>query len=176
MPCADCDTCWADARLVTPIPALGPRGEGWVLLQVALILLIAILGALALPAAIEEWLSSWPFVVQGALLVVIGGWAVIQAARRLGDSLTAMPRPRDDASLVQDGIYARVRHPMYAGIMGLGLGWALVTLSLGALVVALVLAMVLDLKARREEGWLAERYPGYPEYRSRTHRFIRGVY
>lgn len=161
---------------MTSIPALGPRGEGWVLLQVALILLVAIVGALALPAAIEEWLSSWPVVAQGALLVGIGGWVVMRAARRLGDSLTALPRPRDDARLVQDGIYARVRHPMYAGIVGLGLGWALVTLSLPALVVALVLAIVLDLKARREEGWLADRYPGYPEYRSRTHRFIRGVY
>ena len=161
---------------MTSIPALGPRGEGWVLLQLVLILVIAILGALALPAAIVGWPARWPFVIQGALLLGVGGWVVIQGARRLGDSLTAMPRPRDGASLVQDGIYARVRHPMYAGIVGLGLGWALVTLSLPALVAALVLALVLDLKARREEGWLAERYTGYPEYRSRTHRFIRGVY
>lgn len=161
---------------MTSIPALGPRGEGWVLLQLALILVIAILGALALPAALAGWPARWPFVIQGALLLGVGGWVVIQGARHLGDSLTAMPRPRDDASLVQDGIYARVRHPMYAGIVGLGLGWALVTLSLPALVGALVLALVLDMKARREEGWLAERYTGYPEYRSRTHRFIRGVY
>ena len=161
---------------MTSIPALGPRGEGWVLLQLALILVIAILGALALPTAIAGWPARWPFVIQGALLLGVGGWVVIQGARRLGDSLTAMPRPRDDASLVQDGIYARVRHPMYAGIVGLGLGWALVTLSLPALVAALVLAPVLDLKARREERWLAERYAGYPAYRSRTHRFIRGVY
>lgn len=161
---------------MTPIPALGPRGEGWVLLQVALILVTAILGALALPAAIGGWPDGWPFAVQGALLFGIGGWVVVQGARRLGDSLTAMPRPRDDASLVQDGIYARVRHPIYAGTVGLALGWALVTLSLPALVAALVLAVVLDLKARREEEWLVERYPTYAEYRSRTHRFIRGVY
>jgi protein-S-isoprenylcysteine O-methyltransferase Ste14 len=161
---------------VTSIPALGPRGEGWLLLQLALILVIAILGALALPAAIAGWPAGWPFVIQGTLLLGVGGWVVVQGARRLGDSLTAVPRPRDDASLVQDGIYARVRHPMYAGIVGLGLGWALVTLSLPALVVALLLALVLDLKARREEEWLAERYTGYPEYRSRTHRFIPGVY
>jgi protein-S-isoprenylcysteine O-methyltransferase Ste14 len=161
---------------VTTIPALGPRGEGWVLLQLALILVIAIVGALALPAALAGWPAGWPFVIQGMLLLGVGGWVVIQGARRLGDSLTAVPRPRDDASLVQDGIYARVRHPMYAGIVGLGLGWALVTLSLPALVAALVLALVLDLKARREEGWLAERYANYPEYRSRTHRFIPGVY
>lgn len=146
------------------------------MLQLALILVIAILGALALPAAIASWPARWPFVIQGALLLGVGGWVVIRGARHLGDSLTAMPRPRDDASLVQDGIYARVRHPMYAGVAGLGLGWAFVTLSLPALVAGLVLALVLDLKARREEEWLAERYTGYPEYQSRTHRFIRGVY
>jgi len=161
---------------VTRIPALGPRGEGWVILQLALILVIAIVGALALPAAISAWPDNWPFVIQGVLLFVVGGWVVGVGVRRLGPSRTAMPRPRDDATLIQDGIYARIRHPIYAGLVGLGVGWALGTISLPALIGALVLAVVLDLKARREEVWLAERYPEYPDYRARTHRFIPGVY
>lgn len=87
-----------------------------------------------------------------------------------------MPRPRDEASLVTGGIYRRVRHPIYLGLIALAMGWACVTLSPLALAAAIALAVVLDLKARREEFWLTERYSEYPRYRARTHRFIPGVY
>jgi len=33
-----------------------------------------------------------------------------------------------------------------------------------------------DLKSRREERWLEERYPGYAAYRARTRRLIPGLY
>lgn len=175
MPSAACAACLADG-FVTRIPALGPRGEGWVVLQLALLLVIAVIGALALPAMLAAWPDGWPFIVQGVALIGIGGITALRGVRGLGSSLTALPHPRDDASLVEEGIYARLRHPIYAGIMGLGLGWALVTLSLPALAAATALVVVLDLKARREEMWLARRYPAYPAYRARTHRFIPGVY
>lgn len=161
---------------MTRIPALGPRGEGWVVLQLVLILATAVLGALAFPDALAAWPTGWPFILQGAFLVVIGSAAVGLGVRGLGRTPTALPRPRDDATLVEDGIYASIRHPIYAGIMALGVGWALLTLSLTALVVAGGLAGVLDLKARREEEWLIEAFPQYQDYRARTKRFVPGVY
>lgn len=145
-------------------------------LQIALILFIAVSGALALPAAIAGLGDDWPLVVVGAVAIGIGGWIVWSATRRLGESFSALPRPHEQATLVRDGIYARVRHPIYAGVICLGLGWAAVTRSLPALITTVVLAAVLDLKARREEFWLAERFADYAEYRSRTHRFIPGLY
>jgi protein-S-isoprenylcysteine O-methyltransferase Ste14 len=87
-----------------------------------------------------------------------------------------MPRPIDDAVLISDGIYRSLRHPIYAGVMLLGIGWALLTASVFALGLALLLAVVLDLKARREEVWLRERFAGYAEYATRTRRFLPGVY
>jgi protein-S-isoprenylcysteine O-methyltransferase Ste14 len=42
--------------------------------------------------------------------------------------------------------------------------------------VAVLLAGWLDLKSRREEAWLVERYPAYAEYRARTARFVAGLY
>ena len=37
----------------------------------------------------------------------------------------------------------------------------------------MLLIALLDLKARREEAWLEERYAGYEAYRLRTpHRFV----
>ena len=41
---------------------------------------------------------------------------------------------------------------------------------------AQLLAIWLDLKSRREEGWLRGRYPEYEAYRQRTRRFIPGAY
>lgn len=161
---------------MTRIPALGSRGEGWVVLQIALVFVSAVAGALALPEAVRGLADDWSLVVLGAAAMGFGGWVVLSATRRLGDSFTALPRPHEDATLIQTGMYARIRHPIYAGVMCLGLGWAVATRSLPALIAALTLAVVLDLKARREEFWLAERYPAYPDYRSRTHRFIPGVY
>lgn len=39
-----------------------------------------------------------------------------------------------------------------------------------------LLAIVLDLKRRREEAWLAARYPGYGAYRARTKALIPFLY
>jgi protein-S-isoprenylcysteine O-methyltransferase Ste14 len=45
-----------------------------------------------------------------------------------------------------------------------------------ALVPTAVAAVFLELKSRREEAWLAERYTEYDEYRRRVRwRFIPGV-
>jgi protein-S-isoprenylcysteine O-methyltransferase Ste14 len=87
-----------------------------------------------------------------------------------------MPRPRAEARLIESGIYARLRHPIYAGLMLAGLGWSVVTASLPALLVALLLAAFLDAKARREEAWLLDHYPGYADYRHRSKRFVPGIY
>jgi protein-S-isoprenylcysteine O-methyltransferase Ste14 len=155
------------------IPDLGPNGEGWVVGQVALILAIAALGALAVPHAFD---GASGFVralqiIAGAVLMLTGALVVWIGIGDLGPSLTPTPRPRSDGQLVVQGIYARIRHPIYAGIIELAIGWAGVTGSGLALVLSLILAVWLDLKSRREEAWLIERYPEYAAYRERTPRF-----
>jgi protein-S-isoprenylcysteine O-methyltransferase Ste14 len=106
----------------------------------------------------------------------LGAWLILQGFNDLGDSLTPVPRPRSDANLVETGIYRRLRHPIYAGLIAGALGWAGLTAMLGVLLVAVLLAAFLDAKARREEAWLLDRYEGYAEYRRRTKRFVPGIY
>lgn len=112
----------------------------------------------------------------GIAEIAIGGWALFRAFRELGPSLTPFPRPADGSNLVRKGIYARIRHPIYAGLMLASIGWATATRSLPAFVVALALCLFMDAKARREEAWLLERYPDYATYRRQTRRFLPGVY
>jgi protein-S-isoprenylcysteine O-methyltransferase Ste14 len=45
-----------------------------------------------------------------------------------------------------------------------------------ALVLAAVLAVFLDAKARREEAWLKEVYPEYTIYAQQVKRLVPGVY
>jgi protein-S-isoprenylcysteine O-methyltransferase Ste14 len=156
------------------LPSLGSRGEGWLALQ--LVLMAAIVGSSLI---FEPFVSGAARVLLGALgvsLLVVGLGLVVLGSRRLGRGATPFPRPQPGAELAADGVYRRVRHPIYVGVIVSALGWTLVTASLSALVLVGLLAVLLDLKARREERWLDEHYPGYADYRRRTRRFIPRLY
>ena len=160
------------------IPSLGPRGVGWVLLQGILLALVGAAGLRALAGADGLLGAAWSGPVRiltSAVAVALMGAGVVQAwrgVRDLGESLTPLPHPRDDADLVETGIYGSVRHPIYGGLILLGLGWALLAASPLALALALLLVPFFWLKSSIEERWLEQRFAGYDAYRDRTGRFI----
>ena len=158
------------------LPSLGSRGGGWVLGQVLLIFLEGLVSYPAFDALPPESPGGWLSMGAGAGLLLAGGWLVYRGVDALGSGLTPFPAPTERGDLVQAGIYRRIRHPIYAGIIALAAGWAFLVVSPWALAVATLLAIWLDLKSRREEDWLVERYPQYAAYRRRTSRFLPGVY
>lgn len=109
--------------------------------------------------------------VIGALLL---GSGIVELRR--ARAFTAVPRPRADAMLVETGAFRLVRHPIYGGLILGTFGLAVIAPWTGTFVAVALLAVVLDLKRRREEAWLAERYPGYTAYRARTKALIPFVY
>ena len=151
------------------LPALGPRGEGWVLLQG--IILVAIAAAGMLGPAWGDDLRILTSVV-GAALILAGGILAVRGVVDLRESLTPLPYPRDDARLVDTGAYRLVRHPIYGGLILGAAGGGLLTASPAALLGAGGLFVFFDLKSRREEAWLARTYEGYDAYRDRTRRFF----
>jgi protein-S-isoprenylcysteine O-methyltransferase Ste14 len=151
------------------MPALGPRGEGWVVLQGVLFGAIVAAGWLgpAWPSAWQPWLRV-ASVISGAL----GALLVVDGVRHLGGSLTPFPKPAEGSSLREGGVYRLVRHPIYGGVLLLSLAWTLWS-SAVALVPSLLLAALFEGKRHREEAWLVGRYPGYEGYRRRVRcRFI----
>ncbi len=158
------------------LPDLGPRGEGWVVGQLALIGLVILLGLPGLRRLPPESVIGWVGFVVGAVAIAVGCWLAIRAIAILGGSMSPMPRPRSDGRLVESGIYTRLRHPIYAGLMLASLGWSALAQVAEAFAAALLLVAFLDAKARREEAWLLERYDGYAEYRRRSKRFLPGIY
>ncbi len=106
----------------------------------------------------------------GGGLFALGLGLLAWAGLRLGASLTPFPAPRTDQTVKTTGPYALVRHPMYGGGILIALGWSIIFATVLGLALTLVLAVFLDLKARREEAWLSERLEGYTAYRERTPR------
>ncbi len=156
---------------MTRLPQLGRRGEGWVVIQAILLVLAALAGLLG-PA----WMGAARLATSLIGVVLMGGglaFAVLGVRHLQGrDALTPLPFPRDEAALVETGVYGVVRHPIYSGIIIGAAGWGLLTASPAALAMAVGLFAFFDLKSRREEAWLERRFPGYPAYRARTPRLI----
>ena len=155
------------------IPDLGRRGEGWVALQV--ILLIAVVGA-GFAGPIWSGPARMLGVIAGMALMTSGVGLVTAGILRLRRQLTAYPRPVPGGRLIEDGVFGLVRHPMYGGGVIAALGWGLAMASPIALAGTFVLGVFFDLKSRREEAWLGEQFAGYAAYRQRTRRLIPWLY
>jgi protein-S-isoprenylcysteine O-methyltransferase Ste14 len=113
----------------------------------------------------------------GGLLCIVGlGFAVL-ASIALGCNLSPFPKPKEKGTLVESGIFSVVRHPIYSGLSLAAFGWSLIWNSIAALVVALLLLLTFfDIKGRREEHWLEEKFPSYAAYKSRVKKLIPFVY
>ena len=150
----------------------GARGEWYVAGQLVLIAVV-FLGPRTLPD-----LPVWPAplapisIFVGAALVFAGGCLLLAGLFRLGSNLTPLPFPKPHATLVQTGPYRLVRHPMYAGGIALAYGWALVVRGWLTLVYATVLLIFLELKSAREERWLTDKFPDYPDYQRCVRKLI----
>jgi protein-S-isoprenylcysteine O-methyltransferase Ste14 len=155
------------------LPDLGRRGEGWFLAQLLLFAAIALAGAVG-PA--WSGLQRAVSLVLGVLLACGGGLLSFRGLVDLDGNLTPFPRPLPGGHLVDSGAYSLVRHPIYGGLVLVAFGWGLGTGSVLAVLGSVVLALFFDLKSRREEIWLTERYDGYLAYRARTRRLLPWLY
>jgi protein-S-isoprenylcysteine O-methyltransferase Ste14 len=155
----------------------GTRGEYWVLAQGLILLGFALLPQWH-PAAWERWPLTVTYGRQ-AIALGMSGLAIVLLVKGLldlGDNLTPLPYPRAESSLVQSGVYSWVRHCLYSGLIFGTMAYSLWSLSLPHLLTAGLLFCVLDIKARKEEAWLLERFPEYADYQQRVSKFIPWLY
>lgn len=150
---------------------MGQRGELWVMVQAALLVLFVVL-----PGDASFWPYTSVFSVVGWICVACSLLLLAWSALNLGRSLTPFPRHREDGELITSGAYRIVRHPIYLGVLLICLGFAMATSSLARLGLTLVLFVFFDRKARREERWLIERYSGYGQYRRHVKKLIPWLY
>jgi protein-S-isoprenylcysteine O-methyltransferase Ste14 len=151
----------------------GRRGEWYVALQLCLFALVVFgpTGGSAWPAPLAALAGP-----AGIALIVVGGLISAAAALHLGPHLTPLPHPKDSCELIDSGLYAWVRHPIYCGIILAAFGWALYVQGVLSLLWAALLVVFFDIKSRREEAWLAARFPAYADYRRRVRKLIPFIY
>ena len=116
----------------------------------------------------EKVLTAPPLIA----IVGVGLALMIVSALRLGPSYSSSTRPRDSNVFVQRGPYRYVRHPIYTGLLIVGLAFLLSRPTLVVGTTYLLLALVTNVRAGLEEKMLEERHPEYAEYRSRTKRYV----
>jgi protein-S-isoprenylcysteine O-methyltransferase Ste14/rhodanese-related sulfurtransferase len=117
----------------------------------------------------EVPLFQW---ITGAVLGAVGLGLGILSFRALGRNFRVYAAPRRSGTLITNGVYSRVRHPMYTGVIIGLLGYVLVFGSTFFLPVWLAVVLLYVIKAVKEERILADKYPDYEQYRMRTWRFL----
>ena len=142
------------------------RGGAWTTIQFLIIASVVGLG---------QWFpQDWPRALAMTGWAMFGAGVVVFLAgfMVLGRNLSPYTQPRPGGQLVRRGIYTRLRHPLYTGVILAAIGWAVGKTSPAALGVALVLIPFFNAKARAEERWLLKRFPDYAEYARRVPRFL----
>lgn len=106
--------------------------------------------------------------IAGTVLLFLGLILLFAGFRGLGKSLTANPVPVESGTLVTTGIYARLRHPIYTGLLVLTMGLVVSSGVWAQLIAWFGLLGLLIYKMRWEETLLSAKYKGYAAYKARV--------
>lgn len=114
----------------------------------------------------------------GAALVLLGGGLRWVAIRTLGANFTGIIMVQENQSIIQSGPYTLIRHPSYAGILLIVLGFGLMSSNWGGCI-AITVGMLTGILYRIvvEEKVLRQEFgQQYEVYMRRTKRMIPFVF
>lgn len=123
------------------------------------------------------WSEMWITVI-AVLLGLIGAALVIASAAVLGRDLVPWVAPNEGAPLRTDGVFRFTRNPMYLGLLIATAAWVLWRGRIELIVIWVLLAAVLIVKAHVEQRRLVDAFGGeYRDYARRTPLllFARGI-
>jgi protein-S-isoprenylcysteine O-methyltransferase Ste14 len=121
-----------------------------------------------------------PAAVSAAGLVLfVAGWEIVTAVLRTNAFASTVVRHQEERAhaVVDTGVYAIVRHPMYAGLAPVIVGLALWLESWTGAIAAVVPIGILAMRILAEERFLRRELPGYAAYASRVRwRLLPGIW
>ena len=130
--------------MLTPIGYAGPLG--WILLARSSVIEAVGLAVAASGVALAIW-----------------------ARRHLGTNWSGIPSVKKGHTLITDGPYSIVRHPIYTGLLLGVAGSALVLRTLSSVFVVVVVAVVIGIRIGQEERLMREQFGDeYREYQRKT--------
>ena len=109
----------------------------------------------------------------GSVLCAAGVLLAIWARRTIGRDWSAEVQIKVGHELIRSGAYARIRHPIYTGLLLATLGTALVIGEYRGLLAVAMFLVGFTRKARKEESFLAAEFgPAFDEHRRHTGFFL----
>jgi protein-S-isoprenylcysteine O-methyltransferase Ste14 len=114
--------------------------------------------------------------VQLTLIILgaaLGLWAVVTMRK---SKIRATPDIARGARLIKIGPYKYIRHPMYASILTICLGFFLTNIYSMTILFYVLLINILTIKIFYEERLLGNAFPGYKSYTKKTKKMIPFVY
>ena len=119
------------------------------------------------------WHPTLVLAIAADIIVVAGTAFSIWARVVLGRNWSAEVTFKRDHELIESGPYALARHPIYTGLLAMGLGTVLYYGRVIGLVVLVGACGALWWKARQEERIMSQHFPdAYADYKARVRAII----
>ena len=169
-----------DPNLVARRTRAGPIAEPEPIQKVIQAIASALFCALLIVPGLDhrfQWSSVWlPLVLAGNALVAIS-FAIIFVVFKENSFASGVVQVEKEQRVISTGLYAYVRHPMYAGAGLLLIATPLALGSWWGIPVGLMLCAVIVVRLFEEERRLAADLSGYEEYRQKVpYRIVPGVW
>ncbi|HMJ87583.1 MAG TPA: protein-S-isoprenylcysteine O-methyltransferase [Vicinamibacterales bacterium] len=116
--------------------------------------------------------------ITGVMCFVVGLWLFYRSHADLGTNWSISLEVREQHRLITQGVYYRIRHPMYSALVLYSLGHALVIPNWVAGPANLVaFAILFTLRVHAEEQMMSDTFGDeYATYAARTKRLVPGVW
>lgn len=160
-----------DPRLLERRVSAGPAAEKQPLQKVIqAVAALTFVGFLVVPSLDHRFAwSGVPLILEitGDVLVASGFFIVFLVFKENSFSAATI-EVATDQQVISTGLYAMVRHPMYAGALVMLFGTPLALGSAWGILLMIPMMLVLVLRLLDEERFLAKNLPGYTEYSQRV--------
>ena len=148
------------------------KAESWdrIVMRIYVGLLMLLLIVSALDGGRFGWSRiPFPFQVMGWLFLVAAG-AMVWHVMMINAFLSSWARIQEDRgqTVIQDGAYRYVRHPMYIGIVVAFLGIPLVLGSWWAMIPSVLIVALFVYRTYKEDRMLENGLAGYVEYKEKV--------
>ena len=154
-------------------------------LEVALLVLVGV-GVLLLPLLFTATrvlsFADYPLTpsafVSGIGAIAVWLWLFYRSHADLGTNWSVTLQVRENHRLITSGIYARVRHPMYAALFANAVAQALLLANwIAGPAMLVTFSLMFALRVGPEERMLLERFGDeYAAYAKRTKRLVPGIW
>ena len=102
----------------------------------------------------------------GNFLISLALIIIVFSVKELWESLSPMPRPKENSKLITSGIYRLFRHPMYYSLIIISFSFFIKSLTIYNLILSILLTFIISNKIKIEEEYLTKKFHNYTSYKN----------